>query len=508
MEYTLGIDLGSSGIKLTFLDRTGRCTGPFSAEICSVFPKPGWIEQDPRTWYEVFCALFAQACQSSGIRPEEVCAVAVDAATHTTVLLDENLDPVRNAILWNDQRSASVAAECQKQAGEYILEKTYNAPSAMWSLCQMLWVRRHEPECWQRVRRILFAKDYLRLCLGGDYVTDYIDAEGSLLLDMQTHRWDARLCGMLGKDDLVLPEILEPTDRAGAISRSCAEKTGMREGVPIYAGASDTVMELLAAGVVREGDASIKLATSGRICAVTPRPYPHALLVNYSHVVPGFWYPGTGTRSCATSLRWFKDEFCRYESAEAKGCGRSVYALLDETAASVPAGAEGLFYHPYLLGEFTPYQDPDLRADFVGASMKHTHAHFVRAVMEGCAYSLLDGYHALLEIGIPAPREFRLIGGGASGTTWSQIVSDVFQQPLCKPVTSDSSFGSAMLAAVAHGFFGSFLQAAQVCGSGSVWITPNQRNGALYQDGFGFYKEIQQALAPIYRRLARHETNT
>ena len=503
MEYTLGIDLGSSGIKITFLDRAGRCIGPFGAEICSVFPKPGWIEQDPRQWYEVFCALFAQACRSSGIRPDSVCAVAVDAATHTTVLLNENFVPVRNAILWNDQRSAAVAAACQEQAGKYILDKTYNAPSAMWSLCQMLWVRSHEPDCWKRVRRILFAKDYLRHCLGGNYVTDYIDAEGSMLLDMKTHHWDPQLCAMLGKNDLQLPEILEPTDCAGAIDRSCAERTGLREGTPIYAGASDTVMELLAAGVVQQGDASIKLATSGRICVVTPKPYPHALLVNYSHVVPGFWYPGTGTRSCATSLRWFKDEFCRAEREAAKTDGRSVYALLDEAAASVPAGAEGLFYHPYLLGEFTPYQDPDLRADFVGASMKHTHAHFTRAVMEGCAYSLLDGYRALLDIGIPAPKEFRLIGGGASGAIWSQIVSDVFQQPLRKPRTSDSSFGSAMLAAVAHGIFDSFLQAAQICASSSTWIAPNRENATLYQDRFAFYKEIQRALAPIYHRLAQ-----
>lgn len=502
MRYTLGIDLGSSGMKITYLGEDGRSIGPFSAEIPTIFPEPGWAEQNPDGWYDIFLELFAAATRASGISPGDICALAVDAATHTTVILDKNFHPLRNAIMWNDQRSHKVASCCQALYGEEILAKTYHAPSAMWSLCQLLWVREQEPHIWKQARHLLFAKDYLRLRMGGRYVTDYIDAEGSQLFHMETKKWDEHLCSLL-KQDILFPEILDPLDQAGQISTDCARATGLTEGTPIYAGASDTVMEVLAAGAIHPDDATLKLATSGRICVITDRAYPHPLLVNYSHVIPGLWYPGSGTRSCATSLRWFKDQFCRQEQALAREADCSVYQLLDKAAQQIQPGCEGLIYHPYLLGEFTPYQDPDLRASFTGASMKHTHGHFVRSVMEGCAFSLLDSYKKLCELGIPQPESFLLIGGGASSKVWSQIVADVLQMPMRKPAISDSSFGSSQLAAVAHGIFRDFQEANHLCAGDFTLIEPNPGNRQLYQEYFHIYKDIQRSLAPIYSQLAR-----
>ncbi len=501
LQYVLGVDIGSSGMKLSFLGQDGSMLGPYGVELKTGFPAPGWAEQDPDDWYRALCSLLPRSLREAGLHGGDITAVAVDAATHTTVLLDADMRPVRDAIMWNDQRSAAVAEECAAAWGDEIYRRTYHAPSAMWSLCQMLWVRRQEPERWRRVRKLLFAKDYLRWRMGGRYVTDVIDAQGSMLLDMATMAWDPFLCGLAGLEPAWLPEILQPCDPAGAVSARCAEETGLPAGIPLYAGSSDTVMELLAVGAIHRGDATIKLATSGRICLITDRAWPDPLLVNYRHVVPGLWYPGTGTRSCATSLRWFKDCFCGADARAAAAAGESIYDVLDREAASVPAGAEGLLFHPYLLGEFTPYQDPNLRGSFTGISMKHTRAHFVRALMEGCAFSLLDCRGALERMGLAMPERFSIIGGGAAGTVWRQIVADGFQCVLSRPAYSDSSRGSAILAAVACGMFRDFEEAVSVCENPATEVLPRPAYGAFYRELFALYREVHDRLAELYPRL-------
>lgn len=508
MRYTLGVDIGSSGLKLSFLGEDARAVGPFGAEIQTHFPNPGWAEQNPDDWYTAFQAVLKAALKRSGIAPDDIVGIACDAATHTTVLLDANMRPVRNAIMWNDQRSTPQAGEIEARYGRMVLEKTFHAPGAMWSLCQIKWVMDNEPELWRRTERLLFAKDYLRYRMGGGYVTDSIDAQGSQMFNLGTMAWDQGLLDIIGLPMGKLPGVLAPTDVAGEISDTCARETGLKAGTKIYAGASDTAMEILAAGATRKGDGTIKLATSGRICVITDRAYPHEALVNYSHAVPGLWYPGTGTRSCATSMRWFKDQFCKLESAEAQASGMSVYERISAEAQDVPIGSEGLFYHPYLLGESTPCRNPYLRASFVGASMKHTHAHFARSVMEGCAYSLYDCFETLQTIGVPVPMSWRLIGGGSVSPVWASIVADLFDQALTKPAISDSSYGSAMLAAVGAGIFTDFLEAARVCCRVGESIEPNRENGKIYRDYFGLYKEFRVALEPLYNRLAPMVSNT
>ncbi len=503
MQQYLGVDVGSSAIKLTLLTDAGDIAATSSHEYATNYPKPGWAEQDLESWVTGFVASFRELLRKTGVDPRSIAALAVSSATHTGVLLDENFRPVRDAIFWTDQRSIAETDALTSRYGETIFRKTYHYPDTMWTLPQTQWVMQHEPELYARVRHLLFAKDYLRYRICPKYCTDYIDALGSMFLDAETSEWDAELCAMIGFTPEMMPTIVKPADIVGTVCAEMAAATGLSQDTLVVAGASDTALEVFAAGAVRPGQMTVKMATAGRICVITPEAHPDRMLVNYRHIVDGLWYPGTGTRSCASSYRWFKDLFGQYEAEHAvEEAGTSAYDLLNRQAAAVPLGAEGLFYHPYLLGEFVPYRDPTLRAGFVGATMKHGKGHFARAVMEGVAFSLYDCLCTIRAMGFPESTDVRGIGGGAQSPMWRGILCDVLGIPIAKAEVDDSSFGTAMLAAVATGRYASPVEAADACVKIRSVSRPDMGNHKKYRTRFDLYKKIQAALAPVYHELA------
>ena len=285
-----------------------------------------------------------------------------------------------------------------------------------------------------------------------------------------------------------MPPIVDPMARLSPLTRRAQEDTGLTDKTLVIAGATDTAMEVYAAGAVTPGQATVKLATAGRICSITDHPVVDPRLITYRHVVKGLWYPGTATKSCAASNRWYRDTF-----------GGS-FSEMSRAAASVPRGCEGLFFHPYLQGEITPYLDDKLRASFTGAAGFHTRAHFNRAVLEGVAYSMRDCFVTLQGMGI-APREAVAIGGGAKSDLWRQILCDMLNIPLRTVENVDSSLGSAMLAGVAAGAFANHEDAVKRCVRVTGVTLPDPEGAAFYQERFALYRRIQAALAPIYHDL-------
>lgn len=489
MHYLLGVDFGGGASKATLLGCDGRVAATHTVEYPTAYPRSGWAEQDPENWYAAICENIREVLSKSRVRPEDIVMVALDAATHTAVLLDEQHRVLRPAIYWTDTRCTEEAAELREAYGDRIRQQTLHSPDTIWTLPQLLWVKRHEPEIWNRTRYMLFAKDMVRYRLTGEYGTDGIEAQGSMLFDCEKGQWSPELCGVLGFPAENLPPVHRPTDPAGTVTAYAAADTGLLEGTPVCFGTTDTVMEVFAAGAVEPGQMTVKLATAGRICVVTDRPYPHRDLVNYAHVVPGLWYPGTATKSAAASYRWYRDTF-----------GEN-YRELDTGAATVEAGCGGLLFHPYLSGELTPYADPMLRGSFTGIRAGHTKAHFSRAVLEGVAFSLLECRRALEDLGIPHENEAAVIGGGASSPLWRQILSDMLGISLRQMENSDSSFGSAMLAGVAAGVFPDFRTAAGICGKAAGFTRPNPDNTERYAALYPVYRQIHDALEPIYRQM-------
>ncbi len=486
MKYLLGIDFGGGASKATLLREDGEIIATHTTEYPTAYPQPGYAEQDPADWVRATCTNIAGVLEKSGVAPSEIAAVSLDAATHTAVILDENFNVIRPAIYWTDTRSKAQVQYLKENFGDVIEREVLHKADTIWSLPELLWIRENEPENWAKTKKILFAKDFVRHQLTGDYVTDFIEAEGSMFFDINTMQWSKTLCSVLGLDTEMLPKIVKPTDIVGKITADAAKLTGLAEGTPVLCGTTDTVMEIFAAGAVAQGQMTLKLATAGRICVVTDKPYPDVNLINYSHVMDGLFYPGTATKSCAASYRWFRDTF------------GADYAELDRQAASVPIGADGLVFHPYLNGELTPYANPNLCADFTFVRASHTKAHFTRAVLEGVTMSMLDCIQALEALNIVHTDSAVIIGGGGKSPLWRQMVSDALSLKLVEMQHTDSSLGSAMLAGVAIGIFESPVQAVQLCNQVVSETYPNAENTKKYAEVFKRYKAVQKALEPIY----------
>lgn len=486
MKYVLGIDFGGGASKATLLSETGKIVAESTLEYPTLYPKSGWTEQNPSDWFDAACKNIQTVLEKSKITGDQIAAVSLDAATHTAVIMDEDFNVLRPSIYWTDTRSTKEVSYLKDNYLDIIKKQVLHEPDTIWSLPELLWIKNNEPQIWQKVKRIMFAKDYVRHMLTGDYVTDYIEAEGSMLFDFETMSWSKELCGILGIETNMMPEIVKPDDIVGAITEDAAKITGLCKGTPVLCGTTDTVMEVFASGAIKQGQMTLKLATAGRICVVTDKPYPDKNIINYSHVIDGLYYPGTATKSCAASYRWYRDTF-----------GED-YKALDDAAANIPVGADGLVFHPYLNGELTPYANPKLGADFVGVRASHTKAHFTRAVLEGVAMSMLDCRIALEELGIPHEETAVIIGGGGKSPLWRQIVSDALGMTFIQKKYSDSSLGSAMLAGVAVGMFENCEQAVTVCNETISKTVPDIENTKKYAQLFKKYKAVQRALEDIY----------
>lgn len=486
MKYFLGIDFGGGASKATLLGADGEIYAENTVEYPTVYPKQGWSEQNPEEWFRVTVKNIEDILDKSGISSSDIEAVSLDAATHTAVITDDRFKPLRPAIYWTDTRSTEEVRFLKENYEELIVNTVLHNPDTIWTLPQLMWVKNNEADLFNNVSRIMFAKDYVRHKLTGDYVTDNIEAEGSMLFDYNKQCWSKELCDILGIDINILPQIVKPDDIVGGITKEAAELTGLREGTPVLCGTTDTVMEVFASGAVSKGQMTLKLATAGRICIVTDKPYPDKNMINYSHVAEGLWYPGTATKSCAASYRWYRDTF------------GDEYKKLDSKAEKIEAGAEGLMFHPYLNGELTPYADPLLCASFTGIRAGHTKAHFTRAVLEGAALSMLDCKTAIEKIGIEHGDAAFIIGGGGKSPLWRQITADVTGITLVQNKHSDSSFGSAMLAGIAAGAWDSPKAAVEFCNKALSVTKPNADNNKKYKSVFRRYKDIQSALQKIY----------
>ena len=486
MKFLLGIDFGGGSSKATLIDTAGNIIAENTVEYPTYYPNLGWCEQSPEDWDKAFCENVQGLLQKSGIAAENILALSIDSATHTWVMCDEHFNVIRPAIHWTDSRARKQAEYLKKEYGELIFEKSFHKPDTIWTLPQMLWMKEEEPQNFAKLRYIFFEKDYIRYGLTGVYCTDYIEAQGSMLFDCNSNQWSEELLQLVGVQEKMLPPIVRPTDVIGSVTKEAALRTGLAEGTPVICGTTDTVMEVFASGAVKPGDVTVKLATAGRICVITKKPYPNQHLVNYAHVVDGLWYPGTATKAAAGSYRWYRDTF------------GGEYSELNTGAERVPVGSEGLRYHPYINGELTPFADPGLCGSFIGIRATHTKAHFTRSVLEGVSLSLLHSKKTLEELGISLSGKATIIGGGAKGALWRQITADCLGMELVKTVSSDSSLGSAMLAGLAMGVFGSPKEAVKACIREECTTVPVEENTKIYQKIFEEYVAVHDALAPIY----------
>ena len=498
MEYLLGIDIGTGGCKTSIIDTNGHFISDGYTEYPSFHSHMGWVEQNPADWFPAVVSALRKTQEKGNVDLSKVVGLAVDASAHNMVLLDGSGNPVRNTIMWQDQRATAESEWLRTEYLDLIQNLTFSTPSPTWSLPQLLWIRKNEPDVFSCIQKIMFIDDYVRYLMTDEISTTPIQAQGSLFLDNNRMTWSDTIMSLTGQPISVLPELKKPTDLSGTLKPRAAAMLGLTAGIPVVMGASDTALESYSVGGLKPGDCVLKMATAGGINVFRDKGEKYGDMFVYSHVVNDIWYYARGTVSAAQALRWYRDTFCQSEiKAELNG-GKNTYHVLDAEAEKVPPGSKGLFFHPYMSGERAPYWDSKLRASFTGFSSLHTRGCFNRAILEGVTYSLKQCFCDMEAFGKISRISF--VGGGAKSPLWRSILADVFDRTIVKYQRDDSSLGGAMLTGVALGVFSSHEEAVSKTAAIDSITEPNPENVEIYKKNFPLYVEIHDDLADTYKK--------
>ncbi len=463
-------------------------------------PRPGWAEQDPRDWWQACGTAVRKALQSSNVRADNIACVGFSGQMHGAVLLDAADEVVRNAIIWCDQRSEAQSNELSAMFGrDALIRLTCNPPLTNFTLTKLLWVREIEPRNWERVAHVMLPKDYVRFRLTGDRAIDMADASGTLLLDVANRRWSTEVLSKTGIEERMLPALYESPQVCGRVSAAGANATGLRAGTPVVAGAGDQAAGAVGMGIARAGAVSATIGTSGVVFAATDRPAldPQGRLHTFCHAIPGRWHVMGVTQAAGLSLRWFRDRFGLVAGVQEKD-GRDPYDMLAEEASAAPAGSEGAFWVPYLMGERTPHLDPNARAALLGLTASHTRGHLIRAVMEGVAFSLKDTFTIFEEMKIPVT-SIRLGGGGARSPLWRQIQADVYRHEVeIVAAEEGAAYGAAILAATGAGAWASVDEACDKVVRVASRIAVDPPGSRTMQHAYSTYRRIYPALHQVF----------
>ncbi len=494
--YFLGIDVGTGGTRALVIDTSGRIVSSATDEhVPFASPRTGWAEQDPRDWWRAAGGAVRAALGRAGLSGDDITAIGFSGQMHGSVLLDANGEVIRPALIWCDQRTdAQCRAITEEVGAARLIELTCNPALTGFTLPKLLWVREHEPDAWQRVASVLLPKDYVRYRLTGDRATDVADASGTLLFDVAARKWSAAMLDAMDLSAKLLPRAYESPEVTGCVSEDGATATGLRPGTPVVAGGGDQAAGAVGMGIVRPGAVSATIGTSGVVFAATDRPAldPGGRVHTFCHAVPGRWHIMGVTQGAGLSLRWFRDRF-----GAGQDDGRDPYERLTEEAAAVPAGADGVLWAPYLMGERTPHLDPHARASLVGLAASHTRGHVVRAILEGVTFSLKDSFSIFEEMNVPVGG-VRLGGGGARSTLWRQIQADVYGYPVeIVEAEEGAAYGAALLAGVGGGAWKTVDAACDAVVRVAVTVAPQPADQRILAARYDAFRKLYPALRGV-----------
>jgi xylulokinase len=476
----LGLDLGTGSVKALLVAEDGGVLGEGSASYPVRSPRPGWAETSPDDWWDAVVEATKTAVGSYG---QQVAAIGLSGQMHGVVLDDGSGRPSRPAVLWADTRSGEQLA-AYRALGEDARERLANPPAVGMAGPSLLWLRDHEPETYASARWALQPKDWLRLRLTGGAAAEPSDASATLLYDLRSDGWDYRVVEALGLRAALLAPLVASGEVAGTLKGEAAGSLGLREGLPVAAGAADTAAAQLGGGLLQPGPVQLTVGTGGQIVAPKSNPEPDARGRThlYRAAAPGLWYSMAAIQNAGLALEWARTTL-----------GASWDDVYEEAFAA-PPGAGGVVFLPYLSGERTPRFDPDARGAWVGLGLDHGRGHLLRAALEGVAFALREGLEALEEAGERAP-ELRLAGGGTSRESWRQLLADVLGRPLrvlpSAVAAVASARGAALLAGVASGVYGSPGDIVAPEPDRSVF--PGDESGA-YEAAYSHYRELYPSL--------------
>jgi xylulokinase len=495
-RFVIGIDVGTGGTRAVLVDEKGEVLASATGEHEHfASPRNGWAEQDPHDWWKACKQALVKLIKENNVSAAEIAAVGLTGQMHGAVLLDENNEVLRPALIWCDQRTQEECDVLNETVGaKRIVELTSNPALTNFTLTKLMWVRTHEPEIWKRFRSFLLPKDYIRMRMTGVRATDVSDASGTLLLDVAHRCWSQEMVKATHLDASCLPQLFESPEITGRITAAAAAETGLAEGTPVVAGAGDQAAGAIGMGIVKAGDVSATIGTSGVVFAATDQPFldPRGRLHTFCHAIPNRWHVMGVTQAAGLSFRWFRDNF-----GTLPGSTGDPYDSLTKEAAAIPPGADGVLWAPYLMGERTPHLDSEVRGALIGLAASHGRGHIIRAILEGVTFSLKDSLTIFAEIGVPV-NDIRLGGGGAISPLWRQIQADVYGQPVSKLAAEQGgAHGAAILAGVGAGLWASVDAACSSFVHVALSVEPDAASSAKMQKQYAVYRAIYPALKQI-----------
>ncbi|MGA8941813.1 MAG: xylulokinase [Thermoactinomyces sp.] len=494
MKYVIGIDLGTSAVKILLVNQNGHVIREVSKPYPLTREKAGYSEQSPEDWVDQTVSGLSDLLKYGDCVPGDIEGISFSGQMHGLVLLDENNQVLRNAILWNDTRTTSECEEIYKKVGkERLLQITKNPALEGFTLPKILWVKNNEPDVYRKAKTFVLPKDYVRYRLTGKLHMEYSDAAGTLLLNVTEKEWSKEICGLLGINEEFCPPLVESCEEVGTITPEIASATGLSTSTRVFAGGADNACGAIGAGILQDGKSMVSIGTSGVVLSYESSGDKNfAGKVHYfNHGAPDSFYTMGVTLAAGYSLSWFRNSFA----------GGTDFDELLADVDKVPIGSNGLLFTPYIVGERTPHVDASIRGSFIGIDSSHQRKHFVRAILEGITFSLNESVEIFREHGKKVDTIVS-IGGGAKNEDWLQMQADIFNARIVKLSSEQGpSLGAAMLAAYGCGWFDSLRE----CGDKFLHVdkvyNPIEENVETYKKLFGLYKQIYSSTALLNKEL-------
>lgn len=491
-KYLVGVDVGTSGTKCVLFDTCGNAIYSCTKEYPMYQPHNGWAEQNPEDWWkaakEALTEIASKATDGS------IEGIGLSGQMHSLVLLDENLDVIRPAILWCDQRTSEECRDIENIVGhDRLVDITANPALPGFTASKIMWVKKNEPENFEKTAHILLAKDYIRLKLTGEFATEVSDASGMQLLDVKGRCWSKEVCDKLGIKMSLLARVYESCEITGRITKEIASLTGLPEGIPVAGGGGDNACAAIGTGVYCDGKAFTTIGTSGVVFAHTSKPIidKKGRIHTFCAAVPGEWHVMGVTQSAGLSLNWFRNNLASDIS----------YAEIDKECAKLPIGCEKLIFLPYLMGERTPILDSDARGVFFGLSAIHTKLHMARSVIEGVSYSLYSCLEVLDEVGIETC-DMALCGGGAKSDFWHGMLCDIYGKEIKTMISNEgAALGAAILGGVAAGIYENVADGCKCAVKEGASKAADVCNHAKYMKYYNLYKNLYPSLKSSFKEL-------
>ena len=489
--YYIGIDLGTSAVKLLLVDENGGIRNEVTREYPLEFPQPGWSQQAPEDWRKA--VLEGIPALLSGFDGSQVAGIGCGGQMHGLVVLDEQDRVIRPAILWNDGRTAAEVDHLNNEVGKDKLSAlTANIAFAGFTAPKLLWMRKHEPENFGKIAKIMLPKDYINYILTGVHCCDYSDASGMLLLDVEHKRWSAEMLELCGVTEAQMPKLFESYEVVGTVKPDVARALGLSDQVRVVAGAGDNAAAAVGTGVVGEGGCNISLGTSGTLFISSERfgVDPNNALHAFAHA-DGGWHLMGCMLSAASCNKWLCDDILKTTD----------YAAEQKDITAEKLGRNHVYFLPYLMGERSPINDTNARGAFLGMTMDTTRPDLVQAVLEGVAFAIRDSFEVARSLGLDIPSS-KLCGGGSKSPLWRTIFANVLGIPLELPKTEQGpGYGGAMLAMVGCGRFESVRAAADALVEVAAVVEPEADLTARYEERYRQYRTIYPALKPVFAQL-------